>query len=280
MIESRQSGRLDEKLAYIFGQMFKHLLRQIGTHVRAAAVEGGQNAIAFLRFRDQQAHHLQRHRPTLGPAVERTDLRLGQMRALAGEKLPRFGIGEAKFGDAELLELAAQPQCRKRKARRAATDEHQPDMFEREIGEDLRHQRLGRVRLGEMVIVEKDDERPFDLAQACRQHRKQGCRRQAAGIGAIFFQPRLQRIDQRKEESFLIGMFGIERHPAELDAVLLQQFVPLNGQRGLAVAGRRDNGRQTAQPGPPKLPQQVATFDCLLPAGRGSKSILSTHGAG
>ena len=177
------------------------------------------------------------------------------MSALPGKKLSSFGIAEAKLGNAELLELTTQPQGRERKAWWAAADQHQLDVFEREVGEDLRHQRLGRIRLREMIIVEKDDERSFDLAQAGRQHRKQCCSRKVAGVGTIFMKQRLQGIDQCKQKGFLIGVFGIERHPAELDPIRLQQLVPLDGKRGLAVAGRCDNGRQTAQPSAPELPQ-------------------------
>jgi len=153
-------------------------------------------------------------------------------------------------------------------------------MLEGEISEDLRHQCLGRIRLSEVIVVEKDDQGACDLAQARCQNGEKRCRRQVASIATILVEKRLQRIDKSKQKRLLTGMLRIKRYPAQIDAIFLQQLIPLDSEGGLAVTGRRNDRRQTAQPDAPELPQQVATFNGLLPAGRGSKSILSTHRAG
>ncbi len=139
-------------------------------------------------------------------------------------------------------------------------------MAERGIGEDLGHQRLGRICLSEMVVVEENDDGAFKLAQARRKDRKKRACRQIAGVAAILGQKRLQRIDEGKKKSGLIHMLGIKRGPAETDTFLLQQLVPLRRKRGLAVTGRRHDCRQPTQPGALKLPQQVVALDGLLSA--------------
>ncbi len=243
-------------------------------------VEGFENGPAVgAVVLDQKPHHLQRHGPAFGAAVEFDQFLAVQPRLAARKQRLRLDIGKGELGDTDLPEFIGKSQRRTWQMRRAARDDDEFDMRKLGSGKQPRKDAFVRIGLREMVIVDEQGDRAGQTLQPGYQNGQHRGDRQGSAIGLArsVRDDGIKHFDQRQKKSGLVVVIGIERNPKHGHAASGEMRMPLRRERGLAVAGRGNDQIEATQPRLRQALQQGTPRDLSLIEGRPEPDLLAVR---